>query len=258
MPLLPGCASETSQRALVAAVGVRLAVRAERVPEAARELDVQLRVRAHALLPDRDQLERLEARLRDVDGGAEDREREREHDLVGRDRLRRRLLGERERERPDAFRRTATSSDPVVICPGSAAASRSVIWSLPPATWYFSFEAPKRRRLPWPAVAEQVDQVERALLGRLGAVLDVVGDVEELPDPGVHPAREGLLDPVDDRHVVELAAARGRALERRRVARRRDVGMDLLPRRLEVVRHLVGAIRGAVEVAEHSVPFCSA
>ena len=28
---------------------------------------------------------------------------------------------------PDAFRRTATSSDPVVICPGSAAASRSVI-----------------------------------------------------------------------------------------------------------------------------------
>ena len=51
---------------------------------------------------------------------------------------------------PEAFRRTATSSDPVVICPGSAAASRSVIWSLPPATWYFSFEAPKRRRLPGP------------------------------------------------------------------------------------------------------------
>ena len=51
---------------------------------------------------------------------------------------------------PEEFRRTATSSDPVVIWPARAAASRSDIWSLPPATWYFSFEAPKRRRLPGP------------------------------------------------------------------------------------------------------------
>lgn len=51
---------------------------------------------------------------------------------------------------PDAFRRTATSSEPVVIWPASLAASRPVIWSLPPATWYFSFEGPKTRNWPWP------------------------------------------------------------------------------------------------------------
>ena len=51
---------------------------------------------------------------------------------------------------PDGFRRTATSSEPVVICPASLAASRSVIWSFPPRTWYFSFEAPKRRNCPGP------------------------------------------------------------------------------------------------------------
>ena len=32
------------------------------------------------------------------------------------------------------------------------------------------------------AVAEQVEQVERALLAALGAVLDVVGDVEQLAE----------------------------------------------------------------------------
>ena len=51
---------------------------------------------------------------------------------------------------PVALRRTATSSEPVVIWPASCAASRSVIWSLPPTTWYFSFDGPKTRNWPWP------------------------------------------------------------------------------------------------------------
>ena len=100
-------------------------------------------------------------------------------------------------------------------------------------------------------VAEQVEQVERALLGRFGAVLDVVRDVEQLPDPRFHPVLEGLLDPVDDRHVVELAASLGRDLERGRVARGGDVAVDLLPRVLDVVGHLRVGVRRPVEVAEH-------
>ena len=51
---------------------------------------------------------------------------------------------------PVALRFTATSSEPVVIWPARRAASRSVIWSFPPATWYFSSEAPKTRNWPWP------------------------------------------------------------------------------------------------------------
>jgi hypothetical protein len=52
---------------------------------------------------------------------------------------------------PSVFRLTATSFDPNVICPASAEARRVGIWSLPPATRYFSFDLPKTRRLPGPA-----------------------------------------------------------------------------------------------------------
>ena len=51
---------------------------------------------------------------------------------------------------PPAFFFTATSSVPVAIWPGRACAMRSVSWSLPPATWYFSFDGPKMRSWPWP------------------------------------------------------------------------------------------------------------
>jgi hypothetical protein len=87
-------------------------------------------------------------------------------------------------------------------------------------------------------------------LSALRSVLDVVGDVERAADPGLHPAVERLLDPVDDRHPVELPAALRRDLERGRIAGGRDVGVDLLPGRLEVVRHLLVGVRGAVEPGE--------
>lgn len=51
---------------------------------------------------------------------------------------------------PAAVRRTATSPAPVTICGPSAAASAVKIWSLPPRTRYFSFDAPKR--LNWPGL----------------------------------------------------------------------------------------------------------
>ena len=57
---------------------------------------------------------------------------------------------ERQRERAGALRRDRDELRAIVICPASVAASRSVIWSLPPMTWYFSFDLPKTRRWPWP------------------------------------------------------------------------------------------------------------
>src|SRR6185503_6319352 len=69
-------------------------------PRPALELDVELRVRAHALLADRLLLARAEARAPEVDRAAHDREREREHDAVGRDGLRGRALAERQLPAP--------------------------------------------------------------------------------------------------------------------------------------------------------------
>ena len=75
-------------------------------------------------------------------------------------------------------------------------------------------------------VAEQVEQVERALLVALGAELDVVRDVEQLPEARLDAARHALLDPLRDRHRVEHAAARGGdpVGRRERGGRRRPCG----------------------------------
>lgn len=52
---------------------------------------------------------------------------------------------------PSAFSRTATSSWPRRICAAPMRAARpSAIWSLPPVTWYFSFDGPKIRSWPCP------------------------------------------------------------------------------------------------------------
>jgi len=123
-----------------------------------------------------------------------------------------------------------------------------VIWSLPPTTWYFSFDGPKMRSWPWPLYAQEIEHVQHALLVRVGAVLDRVGDVEELPELRRHAARHVRLDPVDDRHVIELAAARRERVIQGRIARGAEVGVQLLPNLLEVVGRLrIGVVR-TVEV----------
>jgi len=97
--------------------------------------------------------------------------------------------------------------------------------------------------------AEEVEEVERALHARLGPVLDVVRDIEELPETRAHPAGDGLFDPVDNRHPIEFPTALRRRVEGRGVARGRSVAVDLLPDLLEVVGDVVYRVRGAFEVA---------
>ena len=109
---------------------------------------------------------------------------------------------------------------------------------------------PEGAELARPHVAEQVEQVQRALDARLGAVLDVVRDVQQLPELRRRPARDVAGDVVGDRHVVELAPTLGRARVERRVARGRHVGVDLLPDSLEVVRGLVERVGLPVEEIE--------
>ena len=87
-------------------------------------------------------------------------------------------------------------------------------------------------------VAEQVDQVERALVGGLGPVLDVVGHVEEHAEGRGVAARHPRFDPVVDAHRVERAAARGAQVEERRVAGVLDVAVERLVHRLEVAVRL--------------------
>jgi hypothetical protein len=82
---------------------------------------------------------------------------------------------------------------------------------------------PEDPQLALARVAEQIEQVEAALLGRLGAVLDVVGQVEQLAELGCAAAGHVEVDVLRDRQRVEVATAlRGRAVERG-VARRADV-----------------------------------
>jgi hypothetical protein len=99
-------------------------------------------------------------------------------------------------------------------------------------------------------VPEEVEHVQRALHRCLGAVLDVVGDVEHLPERRGVTTGDVVLDPLVERHLVEDLPARRERVVERRVARSRDVRVDLLPDRLQVVRHLRERVRPAEEVAE--------
>ena len=57
--------------------------------------------------------------------------------------------------------------------------------------------------LPRTRVTQEIQQVERALVGDLGAVLDVVGHVEQLAQRRGVAAGDAGVDPLQDRHVVE-------------------------------------------------------
>jgi hypothetical protein len=95
---------------------------------------------------------------------------------------------------------------------------------------------------------QEVDEVERGLVIALGAVLDVVGDVEELAERRTVPARHARLDPVEDAHVVELDCGVGEAVERGGERRRSFVGRDGVEDRREVGVGLGLRIEVPVEV----------
>ena len=227
-PLRAGLGARDLPGVLVAGVGVRVPVVAERVPVAVGELDVELRVRAHPELLDRRHLQRLEAGFRVVHR-AEDGEGEREHDLVGRDRRRPHVLLERQRERAAGVLLDRGELHPHRDLPGEAVRELPRHLVVPAVDVVFLVRLPERVELALADEAEQVDQVERALDARLGAVLDVVGDVEHAAEFRLRPAvRAGLVEPLDDRHPVELEPALGERVPERRIAGSHGVLVQLL------------------------------
>jgi hypothetical protein len=110
---------------------------------------------------------------------------------------------------------------------------------------------PEGSELTRAGVAEQVEEVQRALLRRLGSVFDVVRDVEEAAQARARAAGDRCVDPLRDRQVVEFVAPLREAVEERRVAGGRDVLVDRLPGLLDVAGDLGVRVRLAVEVAEH-------
>src|SRR5207245_6700841 len=72
-------------------------------------------------------------------------------------------------------------------------------------------------------VGEQVDDVERRLVGRVRAVLLVVGDVEQPAERGAVASGYARLDPVVGAHVVERVAGRLVLVPERWVAGRGQV-----------------------------------
>ena len=215
-----------------------------------RELEVELRVRSHPLLVDRLQFARREAGLGDVDGPTHDRERECEHDLVRRHGLRLRALleGERVRAGSGSLHGDELGAGRDLSLEGRAEARRNLI--VPAAHVVLLVRLPEHAELARADVTEEVDEVERALLARLRAVLDVVRDVQQLTQPRRDPARYELLDPVDDREAVELVSALRVAVEERRVAGGGEVRVERLPDLFQVVRHRGERVRRAVEVAD--------
>ena len=87
-------------------------------------------------------------------------------------------------------------------------------------------------------VAEEVDQVKRGLAGRLGAVLLVVGGVEQRPQLRAVAARDVVCDPVVHRHLVEELTRRRIAVVERRKPGRLHLPLQRVVHRLEIVARL--------------------
>ena len=110
---------------------------------------------------------------------------------------------------------------------------------------------------PQPAaarVAEQVEQVERGLVGDVRAELGVVGDVEEPPEVGVEPSRDVVREPLGDRDVIELDAARLVVVVERGVTGLRQIQFQLRIDGAEVGDRLADRVAGAVEVEDVAGP----
>jgi hypothetical protein len=217
---------------------------------AALEADVELGVGAHRELADRARLDQVEAGLGKVDRAAQDRERQREHDAVGGDRLRGRALLEGQRVAPtggqgDADQLRAHRDLALERCGHRL---RDLVVAA--AHVELLVRGAEQPQLALAGVAEQVEEVERALLVALGAELDVVRDVEQLPEARRGAAGHALLDPLGDRHRVEHPPALGRGRVGRRVRGGRDVLVELLVDAVEVLGGLRERVWPPVEVVQ--------
>ncbi len=215
------------------------------------ELEMELRVRPHPELANREHLPRREAGAGEIDGPAEDGERDGEDEHVRRDG--RRPAAGVEAERVGAARGPPDGGE---LGPGRDLAAqflrkpgRDLV--VPAANVVLLVRLAEDTKLPLAHEAEQVEEVQRALLGRVGSVLDRVGDVEQPAEARPHPIRDRLLDPVDDREPVELASALRGAVEERGIAGGRDVLVDLLPHLLEVVGDLGLRVGGRAKAGAH-------
>ena len=244
----PGCAGLRARdlpRRLVPRIGVGVAVTAERPPVPAGEAHVELGVRPHAQLSDRPRLDVAEAGLRPVHLGAEDGEWQREHHAVGgHDASADRQLVARARAADG--RERCSRGDLPVEPPGELGDDLVVA----PAHVELLVGVPEQAQLALADVPEQVQQVESALVGARGAVLDVVGDVEQLAELGRPAAGDARVDPPGDAHVVQRPPGFRRDEVRGRVRGARDVGVEGLIDAVEVVRRVVVRVRRAVEVVQ--------
>jgi hypothetical protein len=210
------------------------------------ELQRELRVAPHRELRDRAPLGLREAGARRVDARAQHREWQREHHAVGGD-----LGAGVEAERPRRARaahageRAAGAELPAER--GGHAGDEQVVAAAHLVLLVRRAEEPE---LPLARRAEQVDEVERALLVRVGAVLDGVRHVEQPAELRRAPARHGGVDPLGDAHRVEHPAARrGRGVERR-VPGLDVVAVEALPHGLEVAHRVGHGVAAAGEVEE--------
>src|SRR5262249_7411720 len=80
------------------------------------------------------------------------------------------------------------------------------------------------------------------------AVLDGVSNVEQLAERGGHSARYSHVNPVDDRHLVELRAARCVVVVERGITCLGQVAVQRLPDLFQVVHSLLVGIRAAIKV----------
>src|SRR6266508_2123803 len=248
-PLLPALRAGDLPGVLVAGVCIGVAVVLRLVPEAVVELNVELRVRPHRQLLDRRDLQLLEAGLHVVDR-AQHRERDRKHDMVDRRRPRGRSVLERERERAAAV--LLDRGEDVILVDlldeARLELERDLIVSAPDVVLLVRRD--KDSELPVTRVTEEIEEVERALLAALGAVLDGVRDVEHAAEVRAGAPWHGLVEPVDDRHVIELPAALGVEVPQRRITRCRDVLVHLLVDRVQVDQELRVRVLGVVYVEE--------
>ena len=234
-----------------------------RAPGAARQLEVELRVAPHAELLDGTPLERVEARPGVVEA-AENGERQRQDHMIGPDALRPvgrfevqgnpaiGLAPERAEPRVKPHRVLRKSCrdgprQPVVAARDSEALVGHAGQGQPPSG----------RLLP-----EEVHEVERRLVGRRGAVLERVGDVEEPAEPRRRATRDARLDPLPDAHAVERHPRRRPGLVGRLLTRRGEISPEERIHRLELTigvgdrvgsaQHVEGVLRagrlGGVEI----------
>ena len=255
-PALPTLPPADVPRVLDAEVAVHVSVRAPPqslgVPVAVGKLELELRVAAGAELRDRGFLQRREAGARVVER-AQDGETHAEDHVIELEGLRLARSRETERHGPVGIRGDRLHR-PTGLEARTPEVRRDRLRQLlvaagdvePLVRGAEDREVPRRC-----LIGEQVDQVERRLIPRLGAVLLVVGRVEEATHPRVVAACDEVLvrDPVVDRHLVEADPRVRVGEERRRVARLLHLILERLVDRLEV---LVRVVRRVV-VAEEPV-----